>query len=364
MPVKVLHAADLHMDSPFDALSDEKAAIRRREQRELLDRITAIVNEEKIQLVLLSGDLFDSAASYYETQEVLSRALGRMNTEIFISPGNHDYYCTKSPYAYLQFPGNVHLFSSPAVSAVTLEKLGCRVWGAAFTDQYSKPLLTGFRAPESELTEIMVLHGDLSGDAYNHIREAEIASSGLDYLALGHVHTFSGIKKAGRTAYAYPGCPEGRGFDETGEKGVIVGTVSKSGCELNFRPLGGRRYCIVRADLTDKPDALEAVAGVLPPETSRDIYRIILAGETDTPPDLSFLQSALADRFFDLTLTDTTSPRHDIWLDAGGDSLRGIFLSRLREKYDAAPDDGARRDILLAVRYGLAALDNAEEVQG
>jgi DNA repair exonuclease SbcCD nuclease subunit len=349
------------MDSPFDALSDEKAAVRRREQRELLERLTDIVNGENIQLVLLAGDLLDSAASYFETQEVLVRAFTRMRAEIFIAPGNHDYYCAKSPYAYMKLPPNVHLFTSPVLSAVTLPELGCRVWGAGFNDQYSRPLLSGFSAPESDLTDIMVLHGDMAGDAYNHIKEAEIASSGLHYLALGHIHTFSGIKKAGKTTYAYSGCPEGRGFDETGEKGVIVGTVSKSGCDLAFRPLGGRAYKILRVDVTDKPDAYSAVCDALPANTSRDIYRIILCGETDGVPDTASVIGRLTDQFFDLTVTDQTVPRRDIWKDAGDGSLRGIFLSRLREKYDAADEDG-RRQIMLAVRYGLAALDNAEEV--
>ena len=178
--------------------------VRRREQRGLLERIAALVNDEKIELVLLAGDLFDSSTSYYETQEVLYRAFSEMNAQVFISPGNHDYYCPKSPYAYIRFPDNVHIFTSPQIDCVTLPEMGCRVWGAGFNDQYSKPLLSGFQVPDSDLTDIMVLHGDTGGDNYNHIREAEIAQSGLDYLALGHIHSFSGFKQAGKTEYAYP----------------------------------------------------------------------------------------------------------------------------------------------------------------
>ena len=88
------------------------------------------------------------------------------------------------------------------------------------------------------------------GGEYNQISESDIAKSNLDYLALGHIHTFSGVKKAGRTFYAYPGCIEGRGFDETGEKGFIAGTVYKGKCDLRFVPAGGRQYHIERIDLT------------------------------------------------------------------------------------------------------------------
>lgn len=360
MPVKILHAADFHLDSPFDALPNEMAAVRRREQRELLDRIADIAEEENVQLVLLSGDLLDSSTSYYETQDILAGAFSRIKAEIFISPGNHDYYCPKSPYAYVRFPDNVHIFTSPLVGCVTIARLGCRIWGAGFNDQYSRPLLNGFKAAETGMIDIMVMHGDTTGDAYNHIREAEIASSGLDYLALGHIHTFSGIKKAGKTYYAYPGCPEGRGFDETGEKGVIVGTVDKSGCDLRFRPLGGRAYKVLSVDLTGIEDAAAAISGVLPQQTERDIYRIILTGEYGGRIDARLLKDRFADRFFHLSVQDMTRPPRDIWASAGDDTLRGIFLRMLKEKFDAA-DDRDKNSIVLAVRYGLAALDNGEE---
>lgn len=360
MPVKILHAADFHLDSPFDALPDEIAAVRRREQRQLLERIADITEEENVQLVLLSGDLLDSSTSYYETQDILVDAFSRIKAEIFISPGNHDYYCPKSPYAYIRFPDNVHVFTSPIIGCVTVTQLGCRIWGAGFNDQYSRPLLTGFKTAENDLINIMVMHGDLTGDAYNGIREAEIATSGLDYLALGHVHTFGGINKAGNTYYAYPGCPEGRGFDETGEKGVIIGTVDKSGCDLRFRPLGGRAYKALSVDLTGHADAEAAISGALPQQTERDIYRIILTGEYGGIIDTRLLKDRFADRFFYLSVQDMTRPPRDIWASAGDDTLRGIFLRMLKEKFDAA-DEHEKNSIVLAVRYGLAALDNGEE---
>ncbi len=360
MSVKILHAADFHMDSPFEALPEEKARIRRREQRGLLERIAALVNDEQIGLVLLSGDLLDSSTSYYETQEVLYRAFSKMNAEIFIAPGNHDYYCLKSPYAYGNFPDNVHIFKSPQISCVTLERLSCRVWGAGFNDQYSRPLLPGFKTPDSDLIDIMVLHGDTGGDDYNHIREADIASSGLDYLALGHIHSFSGLKQAGKTSYAYPGCPEGRGFDETGEKGLITGTVGKSVCDLQFRPLGGRAYKIHTVDLSDAHNALDAVAASLPQNTERDIYRIILTGAFGGEADAPFLQDQLAGRFFHLTVLDQTRPPRDIWAEIGDDTLRGVFLRLMKEKYDAS-DDKNKETIIRAVRFGLAAFNNEEE---
>ena len=71
--LKILHAADLHLDSPFEGLASGKAAIRRTEQRELLGRLAELAAVRQVDLVLLAGDLLDSANTYYETGEELIR---------------------------------------------------------------------------------------------------------------------------------------------------------------------------------------------------------------------------------------------------------------------------------------------------
>ena len=109
--IKLLHAADLHLDSPFEALPAGKAAIRRREQRELLDALARLAASERVDLVLLSGDLLDSSSTYFETGESLIQALRSIPAAVFIAPGNHDFYSPKSPYARLQMPENVHIFT-------------------------------------------------------------------------------------------------------------------------------------------------------------------------------------------------------------------------------------------------------------
>ena len=144
--LRILHAADLHLDSPFEGLPSGKAAIRRSEQRELLNSLAELSQREKVDLVLLSGDLLDSAKAYYETGEELVRALNNIAAPIFISPGNHDYYSAKSPYAKLKLPENVFVFSSPDIERVELPGMRAVVYGAAFTDTFSGPMLEGFTA--------------------------------------------------------------------------------------------------------------------------------------------------------------------------------------------------------------------------
>ncbi|MGN1001127.1 MAG: exonuclease SbcCD subunit D [Oscillospiraceae bacterium] len=354
-PLKIIHAADLHLDSPFDALGD-KAARRRAEQRQLLERIAALARERQADLLLLAGDLLDGANVYAETARALQETLAGLDCPVFIAPGNHDYFCAASPYARLAFPDHVHIFRG-GTEAVELPDLGVRVYGAGFTDIGSPPPLRGFHAAPWEGLNIGVFHGDLDKpeSRYGPISQQDIGASGLDYLALGHVHSCSGLLQYGNTYCAYPGCPEGRGFDECGEKGVLYLELEKGRCRAEFVPVCLRQYLVLSVPADDP-------AAALPAGTEPHIVRLLLTGETDAAPDLDALYRELSPRFFALQLRDRTTPRRDIWEAAEQDSLRGLFLRRLRAMYEAAATEAEREQIIQAVRWGLAALDGGEAV--
>lgn len=367
--IKILHAADFHLDSPFDALPTAKAAQRRTEQRDLLENLADTANREGVDLVLLSGDLLDSDKSYFETGDALIRAFGKISVPIFISPGNHDYYHKYSPWRVLKLPANVHVFTSPTPESVVLESLGVTVWGAAFTANRMPGLLSDFPPiAERKQIHVMALHGTIgnSGDSvYNPMTEQQIAATGLNYLALGHEHSFSGLQKAGDTYYAYSGCPEGRGFDETGAKGVILAEVRRYETTARFVNLDGRQYHHITVDLSETGDEdslaaiVSAITAALPEDTRRDIYRLTLSGAFGGRLDLPALGDLLADRFFHLELRDRTQLRRNIWAGAEEDTLRGLFLRKMRTQYDAAIESGdsdVQDEIVLAVRYALVAM--------
>lgn len=361
--IRILHAADLHLDSPFEGLSAAKAAIRRREQRELLRRIAELAAREHVDLVLLAGDLMDSDNTFYETGDELIKALRLIPAPVFISPGNHDYYSEKSAYYRLKLPENVHVFTENELKCLTSRQKGLRVWGAAFTEKNSSALLRGFHAEKTDgLTDIMVIHGDAGSrsSAYDPITEAEIAASGMDYIALGHIHKPSGLLKAGETWYSWPGCPEGRGFDETGDRFVNIIELEDGKCELRQVSVAARRYEILNVDVTGT-EPLLAIHTMLPDDTTEDIYRIVLTGETETSPDIRRLYDNLIDLFFELQIKDETHIRSNIWEKVGEDTLRGLFLTKLKKLHEKADED-TRIKIEQAARWGLAALDNMEEV--
>ena len=359
--LKLIHGADFHLDSPFSGLTPEQAARRREEQRELLDRLAQLARDKQADLVLLAGDLLDSQRCYRETAQALARALGDIPCPVFIAPGNHDFYASQSVYATLEWPDNVHIFRDPDMERVDLPGLNCAVYGRAFTapHQESGPLW-GFRADRREgALQLMCLHGDLTPQSrYGPLLPEDIAASGLDYLALGHIHQGTGLRREGDVFWAYPGCPEGRGFDELGEKGVLYVEAESGNVSAQFVPLCRRRYEILTVDVTGAESALAAAAAALPQDTQNDICRLILTGEGPAP-DLAALEAALAPRFYGLTLTDRTRLPRDLWARREEDTLTGLFLQTMWDKCQSAPDD---QTCQLAVRFGLAALENGEDL--
>ena len=250
------------------------------------------------------------------------------------------------------------------MTALELPELCAVVHGAAFTaPEQAESLLAGFAAPADGRVHLGVLHGEIdpAENRYDPLGKAEIAASGLAYLALGHIHKRTEPLRFGNTVCAWPGCPEGRGFDELGEKGFYQGTVTDGGqVELAFVPFARHRYEILEVDVTGKTPR-EAVEAALPPDTARDLYRIILTGETgEAGAGAEGLQEALADRFYALEVRDRTRVAEDIWARAEEDSLRGLFLRELRQKLDAAGSDEERELVTQAVRFGLAALDHRD----
>ena len=359
--MRILHAADLHLDSAFAGLAEEKAALLRQESRDILRRMVDWANDHAVDVMLLSGDLFDSDRMYSQTARTLAQALARFRGRIFVSPGNHDFYAPGSGYDAVDWPENVHMFTSRRPQTVLLRSLNASVTGAAFTaaeewEPFDGASFSGGDAP----IRLGVLHGEVTrGESkYRAIPPAEIEKTNLTYLALGHVHRCAGVQRAGNTAYAYPGCLPGRGFDETGDKGFLYGEITPEKVELEFIPFAPRRYQSVTADITDR-DPADAVRQALDPDCGQDVCRVLLTGSRRENFSLSALTSELSGLCAALELTDETYPEEDVWARCGEDSLRGLFLQNLRARYDGADED-EKRQLLQAARFGLAALDNRD----
>ena len=343
--IKILHSGDWHLDSPFQGRTEAQAGALRQELLQIPDKIAALCREENCDLVLLSGDLFDGAYTQ-ETFRRVSDALQRMEKPVFISPGNHDYLSPDSPYEKEVWPENVHIFKRQTIEWVDIPNLDLRVYGAGFQSMDCPGLLKDWKA---QGRAVGVFHGDPTQihSPYNPVTKTQVANSGLMYLALGHVHKADSFL-AGQTLCAWPGCPMGRGWDEEGEKGVLIVTVD-DGVQTQFVPLDTTEF----HDL--EINAREGLASVLPAVPNDDFYRITLTGETETP-DLEALQKEFS-RFPNLILRDHTRRPVDVWKSLGEDSFEGMYFDLLKA---ALKGDEQDETILLAAKISRRLLDGQE----
>ena len=318
--MKLLHSADWHLDSPIQGRTESQTGQLKDALMSVPKQITALAKAEGCDLILLSGDLFDGPFRP-DTLAMVQRVLADAGCPVFIVPGNHDPFCPGSPWMQPGWPENVHIFTG-AMTSIPLPHLDCRVYGAAFQRDESPALLEGFRAECGERYAIGMLHGDPTQlqSPHNPITRLQVQESGLDYLALGHIHK-TGSFQTGSTLCAWPGCPMGRGFDELGDKGVFIVTLD-GGCEAKFVPLNVPRFHWLHAT----PDTL---AQVLPAVGNRDFYRIDLTGESE-PLDIQLMAAAFPG-FPNLQLRDQTVPPLDLWANAGADTLEGVFFQLLQE---------------------------------
>lgn len=355
--MKLLHAADFHLDSPFQRLSAQQAMQRRRELRELPARLAQAARAEGADLVLLPGDLFDGDRVYPESVRALTQALGGLEVPVVIAPGNHDCADGRSPYLTAEWPDNVRIFTRPELTSFEFPALNCVVHGCAFTAPHREDgPLAGFAAPEDGRLHLLCVHGEIGpAGRYGPIPPDALASSGAAYAALGHIHTGTGLRWAGNTPWAYPGCLEGRGFDECGEKGALLVTLEDGGVSARFVPLCRRQYRVERVDVSRFGESL-------PAQPSGDLVRIILTGESDQPPDLEAFTVRAEERFFYAEVRDGTTLPAGLWERAEEDTLTGLFLREMRRRLEAAPEE-ERPGLLLATRFGLAALEGGEDIR-
>ena len=354
--LKILHAADLHLDSAFSGRSQGATARLRPALRAVPEQIAVLCRQEGCDLLLLSGDVFDAAPTA-DTLRELKRALAEVGVPVFISPGNHDFCTPASPWLRSTWPENVHIFTSPTIESMALENLNCRVYGAGFTSMDCGPLLEDFPIQGDEKYHIAVLHGDpvQQNSPYNPVSQAQVAASGLHYLALGHIHK-SGSFRAGQTLCAWPGCPMGRGYDELEEKGVLLVTVD-DGADARFIPLDTPRFYDYEAEVLTT--AQDAIAGKLSAVGNADFYRITLTGESE-PLDLDALAAEFA-QFPNLELRDKTQPPVDLWACVGNDTLEGVYFKMLKEAMEGQ-DEESQRIALLATKISRKILDGGEVV--
>lgn len=272
---KLIHAADLHLDSPLVGLERYEGAPvgeLRRATRGALDRLVELCIAERADVLLIAGDLFDGSWRDYSTGLFLCERMARLRevgVRVVWIRGNHD--AASRLRKHLRMPENVRELSHEKPESVRFEELNLVVHGQGFPEAAVKEDLTRrYPAPVAGAVNVGLLHTALDGREghapYAPCTLAALVDRGYDYFALGHVHAHEVVSRA--PFVVYPGNLQGRHAKETGPKGAVVVTFDSARVlEVEHRALDVVRWVRVSVDagsaanLDDMGDAVQRALG-------------------------------------------------------------------------------------------------------
>ena len=346
--MKIIHCSDLHLDadlrSRFDAGS---AADRRAELMNTFRRLCRQAREIHARAVLICGDLFDTdAPSPSAVRAVEDLVLTYSEILFFCLRGNHDSRSVL--FRTREMPGNFRLFdSSWTVWELESGSEEQRSAGQRFAEQ-RKICIIGKEAGDGPFTpppldpsnvNIVMLHGQIregmSASDPETVPLGALRGIGIDYLALGHLHSYRSFPLDQRGTAAYSGCLEGRGFDECGECGfVLLDTDTPSGrIRSRFIPFASRSLYRVPCDVSgceSDTEVYERISSALSssPAQARDLVRLELTGnlEYNCSPDPALIRAEWEDGYHYFDCVDNTVPvvhSEDFLCDA---TLKGEFV--------------------------------------
>lgn len=321
MRFKFVHAADLHLDTPFRGIPSDSRLLGTFQQATFraFSRIVDVCLREHAAFLLLAGDLFDMKDRSVRARLGLRRELERLDAagiQTFIVHGNHDPLSGDT--GALALPGSVKVFG-PEWEEVEVRREGrvlCRVQGISYPEaEVRENLSTRFHRTAPDFT-VGLLHANVGG-AEGHANYApcsveDLGARGLDYWALGHVHTRTEYPLAGGAVAVYPGNPQGRHVNESGERGCILVEVEEGRTRRRFVPVDRVRWHRLELSISGFEGrgmldglvaaALERVDGECVGELEGHAVRLTLTGrgplhrELSSPEALSQLEADLREQ--------------------------------------------------------------------
>lgn len=369
--MKIIHCADIHLDSKMTSnLSKEKAKERK---FEILDTFLNMVEygaEQGVKAILIAGDLFDGNNISANARNSVENCI-RKHSEI-------DFYYLKGNHG----GGDVFLNGLKAMP-VNLKLFGDRWTTYELYSGAKKITLSGLELggerEEALLSSLLLdprnfnvvtLHGQIgtyqNGKSQETIGLRELRGKNIDYLALGHVHEYQEGELPPRGKYCYPGCLEGRGFDECGEHGFVLIDIEEEALRATYQfvPFAKRKIhevsvdaseCMTTPEIQEKMEE-EVRAHSCKPE---DLVKVVLTGEVDVSceKNLEYLEKQLRDGFYFAKIKDETRIRVNYADYEMEPTLKGEFVRMV--KAEGALSEEEKAEI---IRCGLQAL-NEEEIK-
>jgi len=367
-----IHAADLHLDSPFKSISNLDPLLAERlikESQNVFKRLIDTCIQQQVSFLLISGDSFDSGSGNLSGQlHFLNgmKTLEEANIPVFLICGNHDPLDQWSQH--LDLPSNVHRFSGDdvyrKVHHIDGDVIG--IYGISYLSQREeRNLAQQFKVDAADNFSIALLHGNFGSDTghanYAPFALPDLQSAGMDYWALGHIHKRQVISETQPLAI-YPGNIQGRHFNETGLKGcmkidVNIGSIQN----VDFLPLSEIVFERMEIDISDV-ETLGSLHNRLSQLSEmgnyeKNISLLLRLTLTGTTPLHSELQEDEIRSYFHEQFSDFSSPF--IFIDRIIDQTRPPFDEEERiQSADFVGDVLRRFDTLKNEKSSLDALAN------
>jgi exonuclease SbcD len=259
MAFRFLHAADLHLGSPLRGLSARDPALADlfdRASRRAFEALVRLAIDEKVDFVLIAGDVFDRDWKDWSVGQTFVREIARLTRagiRVVMIRGNHDAESVIS--RDLPLPDGVAWLGSDRPETIELPEFGVAVHGMSFRQKaVTETMVHRYPAGRDGRFDIGLLHTSLNDrpahDRYAPCSLADLAARGYDYWALGHIHAREEVADAGATV-VFPGNLQGRSVRETGPKGATLVTVDGTRVTaLEHRPVDAARWDVVDVDVT------------------------------------------------------------------------------------------------------------------
>lgn len=358
--VKILHCADLHFDTPFKELTKEISQNSKEELLQVFKNIIDLTINEKVQVLLIAGDVFDNLTVNKNTLFFISNQLKRIeNVRVFISPGNHDPYTKNSYYNQFNWNENVKIFTSK------IEKIECEdanIYGYGFDDFYCKNSgVENIKIEDENKLNILVIHGTLDGGAienseYNPLSKKILKEKGFDYVALGHIHKLDYNQEENQNV-VYPGSTVSLGFDELGKHGMIVGELEKEKIDLQFVPLDETEFKLYELDVTEIISKEELIEKINKLEFEKNnLIEIVLVGKRNFEIDRYELYKLISNDKI-IKIKNKTKINYDLEKIANETTLKGLFAKEMLQKLNNENISNEEKEMIeKAVEIGMEAL--------
>jgi DNA repair exonuclease len=344
------------MDSPMEThMTREQAAKRNAEILMSFQRMTEYAEKEKVRVVLIVGDLFDGERVTRRTVEGVLDAVRRTpQIDYLYVSGNHDDQT--NAFADQEIPENFKRFTD---KWNTIEYGDVAVSGIEITKSNASTLYGQLPTQKSRVN-IVMLHGQISSACgVDQVNLNLLKGKNINYLALGHIHTYSCEQLDCDGIYCYPGCLEGRGFDECGEKGFVLLDTDGRKITPTFIPFSSRKLHRVTVDITGAATnsaVYQTMKRASQNIDKKDMVEFILTGAADPSARIAkkYLYNLVESDFFFVKIKDETKLIFDPKDYENDISLKGEFIRLVMAS------DAGEADKIKIIRTGLEALAGEE----